>query len=271
MIESTDVSAFNWIVKGRDALISNADSAAWKGVFVAHCLPRGFAAYCKLLHPIYEDPSVENRAVTWEEESRANPPSPGSGSAAGTFAAIADGAVLVRRDAGVETPSGSRVLWRTLAEKYELIFHSELNAESFRRAFSSGSWPRYLLGPTEGTLDKATCEALVDVLKPFSQEQLIWFRVSDCLINDLPHLYSGHLDEVTLFLTKAHFGGTPEYWWPDDRTWCVCSDWDLPFTLVGGSRALIDACIKHPALECLEVKPENRVDYRADRINLPEQ
>jgi hypothetical protein len=90
-------------------------------------------------------------------------------------------------------------------------------------------------------------------------------------MNDQPHLYSGDLNEVTSFLTKPHFGGTPECWWPQDRSWCVYTDWDLTFTLIGGSRVLMDGCLGHPVLECIEVTPQTRIDYRADRLNLPKQ
>jgi len=31
----------------------------------------------------------------------------------------------------------------------------------------------------------------------------------------------------------------PNLWWPDDRSWCVASEIDLPWTYIGGSEALI--------------------------------
>jgi hypothetical protein len=159
------------------------------------------------------------------------------------------------------------VLWHTLAKRYGLAFHPEFNHESFRKAFATGSWPRYLLAPAEGTLDRKTCEALISVLKPLSQTERIYFRFSDYLMNDLPHLYSGDLNELTAFLTKPNFGGTPECWWAEDRSWCVYTDWDLTFTLIGGSRTLVEACVAHPMLECIAVKPETRIDFRADKLN----
>jgi hypothetical protein len=80
-------------------------------------------------------------------------------------------------------------------------------------------------------------------------------------------LYSGDLYELTSFLTKPHFCSTPECWWPQDRSWCVRTDWDLTFTLIGGSRTLVDTCVAHPRLECIAVQPETRIDFRADTLN----
>lgn len=267
MVALADAFAFNWITKRRDVLAC-PDNPAWKGNFVAHCVPRGFAAYCKLFHPIFEDTSIHDRAVTWDEEKSTSPATPESNPGNKALAKILSDAVLVRRAAGVEHTSEARIFWRNLAERHGLLFHPEFNTESFRKAFKTGSWPRYLLGPSEGTLDRTTCTVLIDVLRPFGQEQTIFFRFSDYLMNDLPHLFSGKLDEATSFLTKAHFGGTPEYWWPEDESWCVCTDWDSTFTLISGSRALVDTCLSHPVLECLEVKPESRIDYRADQLNV---
>lgn len=41
-------------------------------------------------------------------------------------------------------------------------------------------------------------------------------------------------DEVRTFLTEGKYRFTPEYWWPTDCSWCLCSDYDLMFTVVGG-------------------------------------
>lgn len=268
MVSLSDKSAFNWIVNGRDVQSFRADSPEWEGNFVSHCIPPVFPAYCKVFHPIYEDPTVPNLDLTWDEDRRTSSPPPDTGHEDNGLAEVLNGSILVRGTAGVEGAPDTRVSWRTLAERYGLSFHSAFNAESFAACFGTGSWPRYLLGPTEGTLDRKTCEALIEVLKPFDQGQRTYFRFSDCLLNDLPHLYAGRLDEASSFVTKPHFGCTPEYWWPEDESWCVCTDWDLPFTLVGGSRSLLSACLGNHLIECLEVRSDTRIDYLADDANL---
>src|SRR2546426_5760997 len=39
----------------------------------------------------------------------------------------------------------------------------------------------------------------------------------------------------------------PNLWWPDDRSWCVASEIDLDYTLIGGSRALCAELIRSGA------------------------
>lgn len=41
----------------------------------------------------------------------------------------------------------------------------------------------------------------------------------------------------------------PNLWWPDDRAWCVASEIDLDYTLVGGTSALCGELISRGALE----------------------
>ena len=268
MVAPADMAYFDWIVKARDMRPARGvDSTSRNGNVVAQYVPRVFAAYCKLFHPIHQDASIRDHVPAWSEEKRANPAPAETESGKKALAAILSDGLLFGGWSGVEEPQDSRVLWHTLAEKHGLVFHPEFNHESFRKAFAAGSWPRYLLGPAEGTLDRKSCKALISILKPLSRANGIYFRFSDFLMNDLPHLYSGDLNELTIFLTKPHFFGTPECWWPEDRSWCVYTDWDLTFTLIGGSRTLVDACVAHPMLECIVVQPETRIDFRADALN----
>ncbi|HZQ50188.1 MAG TPA: hypothetical protein VFB69_07765 [Candidatus Dormibacteraeota bacterium] len=44
----------------------------------------------------------------------------------------------------------------------------------------------------------------------------------------------------------------PNLWWPDDQAWCVATEIDLPWTYVGGSKALIEDVL---AADRLGAKP----------------
>jgi hypothetical protein len=78
-----------------------------------------------------------------------------------------------------------------------------------------------------------------------------------------PLLFHGVLHELGAFLKEKAYQITPEYWWPPNNDWCVCSDYDLKFTVVGGSRELIANLLKNDVLECLEVQSHTRIDYLA--------
>ena len=78
-------------------------------------------------------------------------------------------------------------------------------------------------------------------------------------------MIEGNLDEVERF---PNYGlgvrCTPTHWFPEDLSWLVCSDYDLTFSLVGGSEHLVQQLLDHPTLECVRVAPNTRVDWKAD-------
>src|SRR5437660_9833332 len=43
----------------------------------------------------------------------------------------------------------------------------------------------------------------------------------------------------------------PNLWWPADRTWCVASEIDFPYTYVGGSRSLNEEVVAQQPLVSL--------------------
>ncbi len=59
----------------------------------------------------------------------------------------------------------------------------------------------------------------------------------------------------------------PNLIWPESRDWFVASEYDFDSTLVGGSRALIEAILDSSDLEAWEVDPEVSLQDDADKIN----
>jgi hypothetical protein len=55
----------------------------------------------------------------------------------------------------------------------------------------------------------------------------------------------------------------PEYWWPTEKNWCICSEYDLSFTVVAGPGNLIARLLASQVLECIEVTPDTRIDSLA--------
>jgi len=67
---------------------------------------------------------------------------------------------------------------------------------------------------------------------------------------------------------RAHgFVQSPSWWWPEDRAWVVHSEVDYDSTLIGGTRALANALVSDPGLECLEVTPTTSLTAHADQLN----
>jgi hypothetical protein len=69
-----------------------------------------------------------------------------------------------------------------------------------------------------------------------------------------------------LALAAGHMDG-PNLWWPDDRSWCVASEIDFPYTYVGGSKKLIDEILADPSLEALPAALDHGITAFSDTVN----
>ena len=223
MEQLKDHGAFDWIAHSRDP----------KGFAVSRLVPPVFSAYRKILHPILRDLSIGDRLLSWDQAVGAT----------GWAGRAPDGPF----------PS-TRVLWRELAAQYAVEFTPQITDDSFTRVFPGRSWPRYLVGPHEGTLDEESCRRLIDILTSHAGTQRCFFYYDLIATRSLEALlYVGRLDQVlsTFQIERAH--GTPSYWWPEDRTWCVCTDWDLTYTIVGGSSDVALAVDNDAVLESVQL------------------
>jgi hypothetical protein len=59
----------------------------------------------------------------------------------------------------------------------------------------------------------------------------------------------------------------PNLWWPEDRSWCVASEIDFPYTYAGGSKELIGEILGHPDLEALPARLSDGITAIGDTIN----
>jgi hypothetical protein len=250
MQTSLDENAFEWICSGRDRR-RGRDDPGWRGNFVSHLLPKAFAAYAKVFHRIdayYEN--IDSPLSQKESEIIRIPPCI-------ELRSFIQDLRANRR--------GTQVRWKELAETFDVPFQPELNLEWYRTKLGPGCWPRFLKGPDEGTLDSGECAALVSVLLAFTGNQECFFRFAEIpFIGTNKQLsFHGALEEVVAFLDDGTYQFTPEYWWPANRSWCGCSDYDLMFTVVGGAEDLISRLLRNDVLECIEVTPSTRIDCYA--------
>ena len=87
-------------------------------------------------------------------------------------------------------------------------------------------------------------------------------------------LFRGALDAVMSFLedrTGPFWGNSPNFWWPEDRAWCLSTDIDLLDTYLGGSRECISAVLSTPKLEALPTTLDASTYLISDTINAPEK
>ena len=206
MKQLSDLEPFMWIAQQLEPL-RPMHNPGWQGNTVSHCLPKGFTAYCKLLHPI-------DHTTRWFE----------------------------------------------LAKYFGIALHPELSVDSFV------AWPDSLAKPEAGTLNPSTVARLANLLAPFTQNQPCYFYYNLIATRNYEHdlLYTGSLEEATSTFELDTVYGSPSYWWPADQSWCMCTDWDLTFSLIGGAHEVITTLLADAILECIAVTPTTRVDDLAD-------
>ncbi|WP_162601296.1 hypothetical protein [Occallatibacter savannae] len=159
----------------------------------------------------------------------------------------------------------SRIFWKEAANALGIPYAPQIKHRwfSIRLKPHTECWPRYIYGPAGGALEADECRELVSVLTMATGKQECYFRLAEMpfIATDQNLLFTGTLNEVEDFFVNGQFQFTPEYWWSHDHSWCVCTDYDLEFTLVGGTSALIEPLLENNVLECIEVPSNIRVDY----------
>jgi hypothetical protein len=252
-----DNSEFDWISSGCLPLLGR-DDPRWEGNTVAHCIPPIFESYAKVLHPIYIDPEDAASTSSWAEVDAANP-DPGE---------LISGARLVTVGTGLNAP-GPRIRWHAVAAEVGATLVPEINVSTLLKARPDGSMPRRYLGPDEGSLDQPTCSALVAAIAGAMPEESCWYHYVNIATRDIEALTLREpLGSVSTTFESDQVYGTPSYWWPDSRDWCVCTDWDLTFTLVGGPARLVQAVLGAPEIEALEVSSRTRVDWSSGDVGV---
>lgn len=97
---------------------------------------------------------------------------------------------------------------------------------------------------------------------------------------ELPHrtyvLMQGSLDELTdptwperagIGWSRTTGGVMPQLVWPADASWCIGTDIDFDFTIVGGTREAVDRVLGLPDVEAFEVDPGADLSWNGDTVN----
>jgi hypothetical protein len=252
VIVEQNQAAFEWIQNRRDEMMGR-NSFDRTGNFVSQLVPPAFESYAKVLHRIQSHYEFIDNPLSESEKEVLK---------ISTCEPLRSFVEARRCD-----PTGTRVRWKQLAELLDVPFAPAINHEWFRRKLEDPwCWARLLWGPNDGRLSDEECLALASVLESVTGNSECFFRFSDIpfyapVNSGKPQLFRGTLDQVCALQKEKQLSF--EYWWPTDQSWCVCSNYDLQFTIVAGDRTLISTLLQDSVLECIEVTPATRVDYSA--------
>lgn len=226
-----DSEEARWVAEGLEPHWGRGDGCN----YVAAVVPRGFAAYAKVFHPAFS--VAEGREVSWREVS------------------LRSG----------RTPH-ALMQW----ERITVGLHP---AEA-----------RRLLPPAVGHLPASVAARLVAVLRAWTSTPAecrfaVWegwggleaeassagaARFSASGRSYL--LFEGPIEAATRSAVSVH-PQSASLWWPRDRAWCVATEIDLMWTLVGGSAACIEELLSVSDLEVYPAHPDDRIDAGSDTVN----
>jgi hypothetical protein len=130
----------------------------------------------------------------------------------------------------------------------------------FPAARRDGSRPLGAVPPTEGSLDRETWNRLIAVLtrySPAGPETRCLAYYSPLTLGAVDfaslHVRTGRLGDAEVLYDHSEADFSPSNLWPDDRSWVLCTDYDLWGTKVAGSPALVDALLNDSEIEAIRL------------------
>ncbi|ALJ00721.1 hypothetical protein [Rufibacter tibetensis] len=268
-MKKLDIDSADWIWNG--ILPRKPENFEEEGVTIGNCVPPIFEAYCKVFHPFEvtadEPDTLENHIEFKEILSEIITFNYKQGTQKSTDPWETNSGRLGRlnQKLWMTDPNLKKweyVTWQSIAEKYGLKFHNEINPTSFEALFEVIGYPRNLWFPKGGYLPRPVFIKLVSVLRAATDtEQVCVYQIPPNNINEMELVVCSFEEAITYF--KEDFIG---YLYAMDKSWIVYTDTDLHFTLAAGAVSVISA-IMNSELEAIKCESDTRVDYSSDKVN----
>lgn len=198
--------------------------------------PQGFEAYARIFFPFVRTGRAETgewheEHVRWTDLAHRN---------GRTVHALMEQETICRSQTGETT--ADRCAWKLSPEQFEVMM--PILAQHTN---SANGW--FLLWEGFGDLNDVVFNPRV----PKVNHEMRSF-----------YLLRGPLDSY------ARFSSDPSYWWPDDCSWCVCTDTDFTWSYLAGSSACVDEVLAAPIMDAVKTRPENPARSGMDVLNDPD-
>jgi hypothetical protein len=257
-----DVSVGDWIAERLRGPLGTVGSV----------VPRDFAAYARILHPVEFDNG--RRPLTWAQVCQLTGRVPH---------ALMQWAAIATPTAGAEVATGSSGLWDDGDVQVGSLAPSALRALIDVLAPATGGqdcfhalWEGW--GWVDGSGVIAFSFSDDGSIEPApAPEPGVSAKVWALPRLRLPHrdylLFRGPLQAALEMGWQGSSLGfepqSPSLLWPADHSWCVSTEIDFDSTLVGGSKDLISAILTAPGLDAWPVDPDGDLTQFADLPNSP--
>ncbi|MFE4977118.1 hypothetical protein ACFRAR_34050 [Kitasatospora sp. NPDC056651] len=161
-------------------------------------------------------------------------------------------------------PGWRRLRWAELAGRggESVVPEGRLPSHHcFPSVRKEGSWPVGIVPPTEGSLDRGTWERLTGLLLAHSpagaDTRCLAYYSPLTLGRDADyttaHVRAGRLGDAGLLYDNPRTHFSPSNLWAEDRSWVLCTDYDLWATKVAGPPALVEALLEDAGIEALRL------------------
>ncbi|MFC9087431.1 hypothetical protein [Nocardiopsis dassonvillei] len=160
-------------------------------------------------------------------------------------------------------PGWRRLRWEELAHRVGDPLVPEGLLPSYRcfpSAKREGSWPLGVIPPTEGSLDRESWNRLIDVLarhSPAGADTRCLSYHSPLMLDTVDfddlHVRTGRLADAGVLYDLPEVDFSPSNLWARDRSWVVCTDYDLWATKVAGPAPLVEALLGDTGVEAVRL------------------
>ena len=155
-----------------------------------------------------------------------------------------------------------RINWIDFFKLYGYNFNlktANQTKEKISQQLLSGEtdWPVYIWFPAEGSCETEELKFIFSKLADFYGDVEANFFY--CLLKtekwDKERIFKGKLSNFDELEKNKDLRDNPTAIFPDNKTWCIISDYDLPFTYIGGSKKFIDNLTNNKKFDIYEIEP----------------
>ncbi len=212
------------------------------GVRVGSMVPTGFAAYVRILHPLQD-------GRRWREIAEAN------GRVLHPLAQWSHFFDTLHHP-NLWPPSGHL----PRSEHVALVAHLPSSGDvTYAVREGHGWWRDGAAGPHDPDLTAYEIPAPTRI--PGDAEPVL------ALPHRRYHLFRAPLAAHEAWVEDQDVEQSATLVWPDDHGWCLATEVDFDFTLLGCARATADAVLDDPRLEAFEVGANDNMSWPGDTIN----
>ncbi|MCC7245134.1 MAG: hypothetical protein IT269_05620 [Saprospiraceae bacterium] len=152
-----------------------------------------------------------------------------------------------------------RLSWRQFFNLYDKDFEintaHQIATEIDKQL--TGNWPPYLWFPGEGNCETEELNFILNQIADRYGDTIVNYYY--CLLKTQKWegdiFYRALISEVDTLKDKTDIRDNPTAIYPDNKDWCIVSDYDLPYTYIGGTKELIDSIASNSAFDIYKIEP----------------